>query len=64
MKYESLEEYNGLHKCCPKCGKKEYESTLVGYVFYKDEDYEDRNKIKCLCGWSGIKNDLIEGVKK
>ena len=51
--------YQRLHSTCPKCLEKfQGETTLVDYII-SDMTSEDRNKIKCSCGFEGITHDLI-----
>jgi hypothetical protein len=44
-----MKEYYEKHACCPKCGSKEYSTTLIGYVLDMDkkEDYKDLNVCYC-----------------
>lgn len=57
------EMYHRLHSTCPKCLEKFKGFTaLVGYII-TDMTSEDRNQIKCECGFEGITHDLIPSVE-
>lgn len=66
---KTLKEYNDFmfkyrtqHCCCPKCGSKNYSTTLAGYIFNSEhpEEYKNKNAVNCLdCGWRGIIHDLV-----
>lgn len=66
---ESLKDYNSFmkkyekqHKLCPKCGSKEYTTTLISYPLYSDrrEEYKDLNSCWCCeCGHIHIYHDRI-----
>lgn len=63
---EFRKKYYEAHKCCPKCGSRNYISTLVGYILdmSKPEEYKDRNSVHCQdCGWRGIYHDLVPETK-
>jgi hypothetical protein len=48
-----MKNYRKQHECCPKCGSKQHNTTLVGYVLNMDkkDDYKDMNDCKCIiCG--------------
>jgi len=53
-------EYYNLHCICPECGSDNYESTCIGYIFNKNKsnEYQDENRVKCVCGWTGRVHDL------
>jgi len=60
--YDFRENYAKQHKVCPKCGSRNFSTTLVGYPLYKDhmETYKDLNRIECYnCGWKGVRHDLV-----
>lgn len=57
------EEFNRLHKACPKCGDVELGSTYVGVVEVDGEYFDDINRVSCSCGWSGKAYELV-GEKK
>lgn len=52
--YENfMKEYRLKHAVCKICGSKEYNTTLVGYMFdrTKPEEYKDNNRCTCMkCG--------------
>ena len=54
-------EYYLQHEVCPKCKGKCYCTTYMGPVMNVEhpETYKDKNKVECMCGWSGIHHDLI-----
>jgi hypothetical protein len=57
-----MTEYRKQHRVCPKCGSRDYNMTLVGYIFDErhPEEYKDRNACRCNnCGWGGIVHDLV-----
>lgn len=68
MSYEEfMNKYDKEHSCCPKCGSKNFSSTLVGYIYNpeKPEEYKDRNSVKCFdCGWRGIRHDMVPAPVK
>ena len=45
-----MNEYHSKHEYCPKCGSKEYSSTLVDYILNwgKKDEYKDLNRCVCL----------------
>ena len=48
-----MKQYDNKHELCPKCGSKEHISTLMGYLFDRNnkDDYKDLNTCNCLnCG--------------
>ena len=58
--------YHKQHSCCPKCGSKNFTSTLVGYIFdtSKPDEYKDKNSCHYLdCGWRGIRHDLVPDIE-
>ena len=60
--YDFRENYAKQHRVCPKCGSRNFSTTLVGYPLHKDhmETYKDLNRIECYnCGWKGIGHDLV-----
>ena len=60
--YDFRENYAKQHRVCPKCGSRNFSTTLVGYPLYKDhmETYKDLNRIECYnCGWKGVRHDLV-----
>lgn len=57
-----MEEYAKQHACCPKCGSKNYTTTLAAYVFdhQHPEEYEDKNRVTCqVCGYKGSRHSLV-----
>lgn len=59
---EFMSKYRAQHCCCPKCGSKNYSTTLAGYIFNSEhpEEYKNKNAVNCLdCGWRGIIYDLV-----
>jgi len=52
------EEYDGLHKYCPACGRQEFETTCMA-IFAEDfKTVRDNNRVKCLCGWKGTRHEM------
>jgi hypothetical protein len=56
--------YYEAHACCPSCRGDNYSSTYVGYIPVIKEDYtvgeyKDENRIRCRCGWQGLRHDLV-----
>lgn len=48
-----MKAYRAQHELCPKCGSKNHESTLMGFVLNMDmkDEYKDLNRCKCMnCG--------------
>ena len=44
-----MEQYNKLHKYCPKCGEEKHLTTLMGYILNWDErkkKKQDKEKIR------------------
>ena len=61
-----MQQYDKLHSCCPNRGSRNYESTLMGFLFNENhpEEYKNKNSITCLkCGWRGIYDDLVPNEK-
>lgn len=64
---KTLEEYNQMHKYCPKCGGKYFSKTLAAYLFNTNSpsSYKNCNFVKCNdCGFEGIVHDLVEHPPK
>jgi len=62
-----MTEYIKQHCCCPKCGSKNFTTTLAGYIFNSahPEEYKDKNSCYCLdCGWRGIRHELAPEQKR
>lgn len=64
-----IRKYGNEHWCCPKCGSRNYSTTLAGYAYDEEhlENYKDRNHCKCHdCGWEGIRHELAPkpGIKE
>lgn len=59
-----MKKYKKNHECCPKCGTKEYTTTLVGYIFNSEDkgNYKDLNI--CVCANCGDKHTVHDRVKK
>ncbi len=68
MEYrEFMNIYNTEHYCCPVCHRKNYSSTLVGYIYdpSKPEEYKDLNSCHCYtCGWEGDRHELVPKPEK
>lgn len=61
-----LEKYYNEHCTCPKCGHRDYTTTMLAYILDKKhpEEYKNKNTIECLnCGWKGIKHDMVPEKK-
>ncbi len=54
-------DYYGSHRFCPKCGGKSHTTTLVAYYMSpgQEDTFRDGNNIRCECGWSGTKHDMV-----
>lgn len=55
-------DYHKQHRVCPKCGSRDYRTTLLGFIFDErhPEDYKDKNSCQCNnCGWNGIVHNLV-----
>lgn len=51
--------YKQQHQVCPECGSDDLETTCGGWALSDDPVYnKDFNQANCLCGWSGIVEDL------
>lgn len=58
---KSQEEWNELHKCCPKCGSSSMQITLMSQISLKEEFGDDFNKASCQhCSWDGKVNELVK----
>lgn len=60
--YEELyHRYSSSHRKCPKCGGTNNSQTLVAYILNPNdyESYQDKNHVRCECGWEGIVHDLV-----
>ena len=55
----NYEKYRENHIYCPKCGGENHEETTIGYIVI-GENFKDRNKVKCPCGFYGIVHDLVK----
>ena len=68
MEYsEFYEKYAKEHACCPRCHSRDYNITLVGYIYDPEhpENYKDGNSVRChTCGWRGIKHDMVPEPEK
>ena len=65
--YIPCDEYNRLHRACPKCGNHPLRQTTEGCIctVVNGENCWERNaklgnRCMCKCGWKGIKGDLVE----
>lgn len=57
-----MKNYEINHEVCPKCGAKEHNTTLVGYIFMTSnpEAYKDLNNCTCKnCGDKHTKHERI-----
>ena len=59
--YNSREEYDLDHECCPKCKSKKYQTTCLGIFFFEGKPFKDKNQVYCSCGWHGTVDDLTKG---
>ena len=61
---EFMAKYKEDHKCCPNCGDVHYNTTLMGYVFNRDnpDEYKDLNR--CVCSKCGFKHTRHERISK
>lgn len=50
-------EYYRQHAACPECGSEKFSSTYMGYCVDLPLA-QDKNRIRCGCGWKGIRHDL------
>ena len=58
-----MKEYHSKHECCPKCGGKQYTTTLIGYILNRDkkDEYKDLNRCFCTaCGDVHTAHDRVE----
>lgn len=56
-------EYERRHRFCPKCGLSDFAETCIGCIMNAELDplkHYDSNRVKCICGWVGIRHDMIE----
>lgn len=51
--------YDAAHAACPVCHGTDNCQTLA----YYGPEVQDRNSVKCRCGWTGIVHDLVPKVK-
>ena len=56
-----IAHYHRQHAACPQCGAVDNEQTCVGYIPIPghEDEYQDRNRVRCECGWVGIVHDLV-----